>query len=381
MKRFMIPAALALVAFVSGAWVSPAAADQTAGRHNKTENGAGCALAHSHNGQCLSSGYCVNGAPCPTNATCESAFGFSSAHRKYSWTNAWNCHGRTFDNRGSWTNSAELFVTCANGVCPVTPQIGDAILWSNGAVHSVTIKGTWNGTSTLIRSKYGCCGEYEHALSNSINTYGSNWVVVRLFNSPVYFAGEEGGIPLGSPNLNEAVKSLPWHSTVLASAVEYAVEHPRRVWESGKVAARTLERLRATEDPKARIEILVEDLRDPNHYAVLAAYERPIDSMDFIEGIEAGRALVRVAREYPTELREVVVGFLEATTLDAQAGDGARAAAILFVSRILDARERSELAQRIGPTLRARGTELDGGMVDLVDHYTREFLASERSTE
>jgi hypothetical protein len=358
----------------------PAAGHQTTGRHNKTQNGAGCQVPHSHFGQCIS-GSCANGAPCPTDATCESSFGFSSADRKFSWTNAWNCHGRTFDNRGSWTGSADLFVSCEpTGVCPVSPQAGDAILWGGGTVHSVTIVGAWNNLSTRVRSKYGCCGEYEHALSNSTNVYGAGWSVARYSSSPVFTAPNGGlsgieGVPFnGDPEqLARISQTMPWYETVIASAVEYAVEHPRRVREAGRLSPKARKLLLSAEDVDAKLAILAEDLKDERHYQPLAAYNHVSHGLDFIEGIEAGQVLIKLAQDHPAEVRPTVTRLLEETALGKEHAGAARGASVFFLSKILTPEEKADLKQRLSqPT--AEKVAPAPGQESILDFFSRSYL-------
>ena len=354
----------------------PADAHQTSGRHHKTKNGTGCSVSHSHWPQC-SGGICANGYACPgSDAACESNPNMSSGDRVASWGSQYNCHGRTFDNRGSWTGDAYIYVSCGNGACPINPQVGDAILWDDGHVHSVTIVGAWNGTSTLVSSKYGCCGEYRHSLQNVINVYGSDWWVSRHYSSPVFqvqsrsIADEAVPVPSDPAEIDALVQTMPWYDTVVASAVEYAIEHPRMVRENGKVSDEIRKKIRETEDPKERLALLAEDLRDERHYTILATFNRPQDSLDFIAGIEAGKALVKVAEAHPERARPDVVNLLEGTLFERKSGMGAQAAALFFLDQILEREERQELQERL-KTLETPMTIGDTGRDTVLGFYVR----------
>ncbi len=124
-------------------------------------------------------GYCgPNGCPA-SDSSWESVNGIRSADRWYSGTGAWNCHGRTFDNRQGWIGQAEPWLTYDGPSSPVSPRPGDTVIWwkndpilGHVTAHSVTINGTWNGLGTTVMSKYGTQGQYQHALSNPIRVYG-----------------------------------------------------------------------------------------------------------------------------------------------------------------------------------------------------------------
>jgi hypothetical protein len=320
---------VSLIASLSIALILPAASMS----HTLT-TAHGTSITHTHQSSCA--GGCIS------NSYLESApFNFSSATRVYSSTWSWNCHGRTFDNRISWVYYADQWLLDDGPYCPVNPSVGQTIIWWDGSKtsHSVTIVGPWNGTSTLVMSKYGAYGQYRHALSNAVTVYGSNWAVTGFSGGTAIYSSSTAKDSNSQLNeeenpgerLLEERKLMPWYKDVLASEIIYAVEHPRLVAHSASLSDDTRARLQTSTDELEQIEILLDDLRQPTHYEALALYNRPSLAKDFIEAIEAGRLLSKIAARSP-ELRGEVLSRLAQTASAKKSSDGLRGAAIYFIS-------------------------------------------------
>ena len=322
---------------------------------------------------------CANG--CLTNTYLESSpYNFSSSHRFYSSTWAWNCHGRTFDNRQSWTNYADPWLASDAPFCPVNPAVGQTVIWwgSDGKTsHSVTITGSWNNLSTQVMSKYGAYGQYRHALSNAVAVYGSNWSVTGFGLGTTIYSGMRSEAP--SPvvqevdpgkKLLEQRKDMPWYEAVLQSEIHYALEHPRLVSQSAGLREETRARLLETVDEMEQIDILLEDLQSPAHYEVFHLYNRPSLSEDFIKEIEAGKLLALLSNRKP-ELKQVVTERLTGlvTERKGEIHDTLRGAAIHFLTRVSTPEERKTLKNRFSLLSQSSMTGPGAGKIPSYTEY------------
>jgi len=354
------------------------------------QTAAGTSVSHSHYGVCLNASTCP-----PPDATVESTYGFTSGERVYSGTYQWNCHGRTFDARRSWPNYADPWLNSDAPVCPLNPVIGDTVIWwgPNGLTsHSVTIVGSWNNLSTTVMSKYGALGQYRHALSKTIGVYGGNWAVTRFMGGTVIYSGlQTGDTAIGgaatpsdaSARLQKEREEMPWYETVVASQLLFDIERPRLIAQISGLREETRERFIEAVDNAERIDILLEDLRHPEHFEFLAAYNSPAHSEDFITGIEAGKLLVRLAELQPKLKPAIVSGLSEALELKMDAvgtdaeelrfADEKRGAALHFLSRLLPKSERASLKERLQGELKsATAPSVAGGGVP---SYTEHWLS------
>lgn len=284
----------------------------------------------------------------------ENQYGFKSTDRQYIHTGLWNCHGRTFDNRQSWVGSADNWIRYDSPYSPSTPKVGDAIVWfQNGTTsHTVTIVGPWNGTSTLIRSKYGVQGQYQHALSNSIKVYGSNWYITRFgAGTTIYYSStpvsEKETIKNKVQTLIQDSKTKPWYKDVIASKAIYEKEHQKMVKKSGGFSTNSERELDRAGNLYAEVDILIDDFLLDQHYSMLGAYNSPEFSADFIKGIEAGQKLVLLAKQYnnpqivANELKDRAFGYKGAYS------DMVRGAAIFFLNQIMSNDERIQLKSEL----------------------------------
>jgi len=317
----------------------------------------GVPVAHNHFSYCLPDG-------CPAaDSTFEATYGFSSADRVYSGTGEWNCHGRTFDARRSWVNYVEPWLNNDGPVYTAYPISGDSVIWwgTDGLTsHSVTLLSSWNSTSTPMMSKYGRQGQYRHALYNAINVYGSDWSVVYFTaGTPIYSGISKSGAETrkGSSvdrnhdteaERNEIRKSMPWYEEVLASQVIYEIEHPRLVAQSAHLSEASRQGLAEARGDQARLAILISDIADPKHFAVLNAFNRPALSEDFVMEIEAGKLLVKIVNKRP-ELKEEIVALL-LKVITQPGGDfknQLRGAGIHFLTQILSKNERVAMKKEL----------------------------------
>jgi len=203
----------------------------------------------------------------------------------------------------------------------------------------VTITGTWNGLSTIVMSKYGSEGQYQHALSNPIAVYGSTWAVTR-FSGTIIYSGIASNDTVQKPNdtnpatrILEEAKDKPWYKTVKASELLYAVEHPRLVERSTALSENTRKQLLATEDPEEQAGLLLDDLASPSHYVALNAYNGPQFTEEFVTGIEAGKLLTLLGDRFP-EVKPMIVDRLATMVRASETPDPARGAAIHFLGTI-----------------------------------------------
>jgi len=325
---------------------------------------------------------CPSQVGCPaTDSAFEAAWGFRSVDRWYSGTTAWNCHGRTFDNRQGWVSYADPWMTYDAPVCPASPRPGDTVIWwgtDGRTAHSVTITSAWNGLSTIVMSKYGSQGQYQHALSNPIVVYGSNWSVIRFTaGTTIYYYGTAIGDPkqkLESPaeRFLAERETKPWFNTVKASEVLYATEHPRIVARSTALKEATRLRLLATENPEEQATLLLQDLADPSHSIALSPYSGPQFTEEFVTGIEAGKLLVLLGEQHP-ELRHMLADHLATLVKASDAADVTRGAAVYFLGKIAP-----EDATNVKAELESEQTKaVMPGYTTYLNYYLRNSPAAE----
>lgn len=307
-------------------------------------------------------GYCgPNGCPVP-DSTYESWNGFKATDKIYSGTHQWNCHGRTFDNKQSWVNSIQPYISNIFGNKP-NPSYGDPVIFfKNGvAIHSATIVGTWNGTNTIIMSKYGKQGQYKHALINSIKVYGWTFGVTTLSPNIKIYTASNGTIDDAAAYRIELFlrerEKMPWYKDILEAKKIYETEHPKLVERSAGINQTRLNTLNNTADTSKKIALLIEDLKDESHYIALSAYDHPSYATEFIEGIEAGKRLVSLVKENPSlksnivkQLRDILTNKSKENHKDAL--DGATSH---FLGQILTQTEKDALRTEEGTTTQIPG--------------------------
>ena len=279
----------------------------------------------------------------------ENQYGFKSTDRQYSHTGAWNCHGRTFDNRLSWVSSADAWIMYDRPYSPSTPKIGDAIVWfQNGTTsHTATIVGPYKGTSTLIRSKYGTQGQYQHALINSVKVYGSNWYITRFGAGTTVYSSvpisNKEAIKNKEQSLLQDSKTKSWYKDVIESKTIYEKEHQKIVKKSGSLSVNSKMELERAGNLYEQIDYLIDDFLLDQHYAMLGAYNSPEFSVDFIKGIEAGQKLVLLAKQYNNP--QIVANELKDRSFSYKGAyqDMVRGATIFFLNQIMSNDERIQL--------------------------------------
>lgn len=349
----------------------------------------GHTVSHSHPAGCTT-------VACSSNSFLESyPYYFSSSHRKYSSTPLWNCHGRTFDNRSSWVPYADPYLDYDSNVCPASPAIGDTIIWWNddgvNTKHSATIVGSWNGTSTLIMSKYGSLGQYRHALIEAIEVYGHYWSVIRFTGGTAIYSGLRAPANHNhkAPSASVAAfleerKRMPWYSSVLASEIAYAIEHPRQVAHSANLRDYTVQKLRTTEDETERLRLLFDDLQDPAHYEVFSLYNHPSFAEPFVTEVEAGKLLALMASKTPEMNEHITDGLLElALSTDKRPHlDPLRGTAVYFLSQIASSERQFALKQQISLSLssskpKALETDAEAHLPTYVDYYLQRMATQQ----
>ena len=291
-------------------------------------------------------------------------YSFRSQDRTYTGTIAWNCHGRTFDFRRSWVPLAEPFLTYDRPLCPAKPVVGDTVIWwysKNEALppgvvagmtkHSVTIVGAWQGLDTLVMSKYGALGQYRHALRNAVAAYGANYSVTRfaagtqISTSSLPAAGDNPSDGVRSSSADEmlaAREQMPWYDSVLEAETVFAAEHEKQQHAIGALRENTVAALEAATDPDVRLQLLLEDLRDPSHYDSLAVFNFPEPSM--LTGFAAVQELTELASLSPT-LHEHVLSQLIQMASDLANSDPVRAVALSAIEHIASPPERDHIVK------------------------------------
>jgi len=329
--------------------------------------------------------YCgPNGCPI-ADSTFEAQVGFSAWNRVYSGTGAWNCHGRTFDARRSWTPLADPWLYYDGPVSPYSPAQGDSIIWWSGGStsHSVTITGPWNSISTPVMSKYGTQGQYSHSLANTIRVYGSNWAVVRFTaGTPIYYGLQASAESSKDMKVDEKTveeirdrllkerEQMPWYQAVRDSETLYKNEHPQLVAKVGGLREHTQKLIAQYKaDEKRTLDALFDDLKDSEHYAFLGVYNSPAHSEDFIKGIEAGNLLVKMAEKHP-HLRPIIISRLRDAfayeNMDFQ--DRFRGATLYFLSQILSPEERKQAKGQLKTSMPAQA-EMAAGVPTYTQYY------------
>jgi len=288
----------------------------TAAAHTlKTARGA-LVIHYHYAGDCIS-GTMVCGS---SWSTVEKQVGFRPADRMYTGSIAWNCHGRTFDFRRSWVPLADDFLRTDSPMCPAKPAKGDTIIWIYGNTdaakdrarpgntkHSVTIDGPWLGLDTIVVSKYGAAGQYRHALRNSVAVYGTAWTVTRFgagtaisasainggSDVHVSMAREVGVVATPADELLSARESMPWYPAVQESENVYAAARKQQVRKAGVFLPETVNALKFSNGAAARIALLMSDLKNPEHYAMLSMYNFP--EPELLTGFAAADELRAIA--------------------------------------------------------------------------------------
>lgn len=308
---------------------------------------------------------CVPGVGCGKDwAKVEKLYGFKSADRIYVGTSAWNCHGRTFDNRRSWVDYADPFLKCDGPVCPAKPQVGDAIVWynNNGTTkHSVTIVGAWKSLDTLVMSKYGVAGQYKHALRNSVAAYGSRYTVTRFTAGTAIYSnavddpqdiesGPRDSAPaMRADELLAAREQMPWFDSVREAEEVFAQARAEHIQAVGALLPETIESLASIQDTQIRVQLLINDIHNREHYVLLGAYNAP--EPELISGMESARLLREIAEQNDTS-RAIVTDYLVTLANQIDAEDAARAVALTAVSPLLSADARQELFDSVTASTR-----------------------------
>jgi len=318
------------------------------------ETANGCTVNHYDN-----LGYCLPWYPydCPDpDSEFESDYGFSAYDRVYSGTYNFNCHGRTFDNRGCWIDYADQYINCDGPFCPYNPGYGDAIIWFNGSgttTHSATIISNWNGTSTTIKSKYGKQGEYWHSLANCIYAYGSNWTVTRFSAGTTIYNTTQENFMINKKNniekLLEDRKKMPWYKDILESEEIFETKGKKIIERITSLSNENRSNYEKSSSVDEKIETLFRDFVNNEHYKWLGIFNSPEFSTDYIQGIEAGNLLVELCMEQP-EFKEIIsekfTGLLGQKNLGNNS-DHIKGAAIFFLGKILDREQQLELMNYI----------------------------------
>jgi hypothetical protein len=300
-----------------------------------------------------------NGKTCASDwAEFEKQAGFKRADLVYAGTGKWNCHGRTFDNRKSWVSYADDWLATDNPSCPAKPKAGDTIIWveKGKTTHSVTITGSWKDTKTIVMSKYGILGQYEHSLANVVRMYGSRWTVTRFgAGTKIYSAavgiGDDMAPPLDGPDrdptgspaerLLKLGEAMPWHSAVVESEAIFREARARDLETLGRLTDATVAELELAETDEERARLFVADLQDSSHYVMLGAFNFP--QPEFIDAVKATEHLVALARN-PT-IRDFINVQLRELVTDENTADASRAAALKVLDHTLQPWEKSEFLQ------------------------------------
>jgi hypothetical protein len=333
-------------------------------------------------------GYCLPWYPydCPvSDSTFESDYGFSSSDRVLSGTYNFNCHGRTFDNRGCWIDYADQYINCDGPYSPYNPGYGDAIIWfySDGTtMHSATIISSWNGTSTTIKSKYGKQGEYWHSLADCISAYGSNWTVTRFSaGTTVYSLGLsqerfENSKKKVMEKLLAERKKMPWYQDVLESEEIFEIrgkEIVERITSLSSDSRRMYEKATSTDN---KIEILFYDFLDSRHYQYLGIFNSPEFSTDYIHGIEAGNLLVEISSNQ-SEFRGIIANRFKELLNSEDLGeysDQKKGAIISPLGRILDGKQQFELINSLNKINYSKPKEKLTDVPTYVEYYLEQLL-------
>jgi hypothetical protein len=343
---------------------------------------------------------CIDDIGCASNwEKVEKQNKFKSADRVYKGTTAWNCHGRTFAARKAWVNYADDFYNCDKSVCPATPKIGDTILWWYGksdgkklngkTKHSVTIVGKWDGLNTIVMSKYSIYGQYRHALRNSVAAYGKEWSPIRFTGGTPIYTNAVGDAPDDhEPRLRRIDRErdrefeastpeemlasrqmMPWFDAVVESEAVFNTARAEQVRAVGALRPATLEALQSIDSDELRAQLLVNDLRDPEHYILLGMYNAP--ELDLLSGMEATR-LLRDLADKDDQARVIVTDYLVSLAREFDGIDAARAAAVLAAAPLLRPVERDDLLSMVSATAATDDATYVAGAVEAVRQIERE---------
>lgn len=318
----------------------------------------------------------------------QGATGFTSSNRKAAHTGLWNCHGRTFDARRSWVGSADPWLIYDGPYTPSTPKPGDAIVWiqNNTTTHSVTIVGPWAGVNTIVRSKYGTQGEYQHALFNTLITYPGNAYVTRFgAGTPIYTIAPEKGVMYNTDATGktleskflEASKDMPWYKDLSKAKSLVSKYHSKLVNNAGSFLPETKVVLNnANNTISEKIDALIKDLLSNNHYELYGAYDHPSYVKDFIGAIQSGQKLVQLSEN--NESKGIVIEKLKNTILDINAEyinseirDEAKGATLFFMKKIMNNSEFNDF-KTIYFSLKKKSTQLDENNVPSYVKYYME---------
>ncbi len=343
---------------------------------NTVKTATGNSVTHSHPAYCTPG---TAGCTAQKDSVVESTTGFKATDRVYNSTVTWNCHGRTFNNRQSWIPYAEPYLNYDGPYTPAAPKIGDAIVFwgsDNKTSHTVTIVGSWNGTSTMVMSKYGPQGQYKHALSNTIRAYsGNRWGITRFGAGTIIYTGflEKGkeiltniprlfvfngdnsllGILASNDGKNTKQPSfdvdtfiaeqskLPWYQEVMKEMPRIQQEHDEMVQRIGKMNEINKKRLETAQNDDERIKILLEDIQDETRFGLLTIYSSPGDTVEFFEAMEAKKMLMEIVKKDKT-LKEKVTKELKTIAKNGHQyfGDQKKGVSLFLLGRMLDKQEK-----------------------------------------
>lgn len=286
------------------------------------------------------------GVGCPEiieDSYCEKLYPtLSPIERTKSATCEFNCHGRTFANRSAWVDFAEPYLTDDPGIEPKKPVYGDIVIFkgSNGVItHTVTIDGPWLGTSTMVKSKIGRCGEYRHALSKTIAIYkGNPYAPRRLANTVIY----------QNPSSNEDIADfLPNHKESMSNEEIYKTISQPWIDKTTAMNAKSKAALRKAKNLSEKVDVLIQDIIDRRHFDVLIAYDRPDASpSEFIQGLEATKELTKLSKLGRAE-KVVIFQKISSRIESASKLADPQAAALIFAIENISTAEDSDLVFKL----------------------------------
>lgn len=382
---------LILFLFTTGFYVAISVAVNPAANAHSITTASGHVLVdkkeHWHNTYCTPGSF---GCAAGSNSAVESKYGFKAADRIYGSNVTWNCHGRTFDNRGSWIPYAEPYLQYDSPFTPSKPAIGDAIVFwdsANRTSHTVTIVGTWNGTSTLVMSKYGPQGQYKHALSNTIRAYpGHKYGVVRFaagtkihlsiadnkdlvalpFSRLLAFNGDvpllnattvndlsSSHAPFDVDKFLEKQSTLPWYQEAMEETKALWQEHQQIVDRVAKMSDANRKLLSEAKTDDQRVKILLSDLNDNDRFAILSLYNAPGQTEHFFDALEAKKLLIDLLAKNKA-LKGKVVSELKLTAKNGHKhfGDQKKGMSLYLLGNLLNDQEKAVIKKEL-PSLLA----------------------------
>ena len=288
----------------------------------------GHSVSHSHYSTCQ--GGCIS------DTGFEDDYGILRSDRIYAGTWSWNCHGRTFANRSCWVSYADTWLDYDAPFTPASPQIGDVVIWFSGGVtsHSATIVGSWNGTNTLVMSKYGAQGQYKHKLINCVNVYGSNWAVTRFGAGTTIYQGKTAKEIIES--LQADRKKMPWYKDVLESEREFQNNGLEIIQKITEISQRNRESLENQNDIFGVVDVLFEDLLERRHYMPLNLFNLPAHSEAYIVNLEAGEMIVNAYFDFPEAREYIEEKFVTLLKEDlGELNDGVKSSLVYFYSELM----------------------------------------------